>query len=100
MNITEKIGLPALLEQCAEECNELAHACLKYSRILREENPTPISDDPEKVEKVKANICEEAADISACVTEMIEGAKLFSYEAFDSFAITKTERWNNRILNK
>lgn len=40
-NIVDRIGLPALLEQTAEECTELAHACLKEARRLRGENPTP-----------------------------------------------------------
>lgn len=39
--ILNRIGLPALLEQTAEECSELAQACLKYARLLRQENPTP-----------------------------------------------------------
>ena len=39
--IVDRIGLPALLEQTAEECTELAHACLKEARRLRGENPTP-----------------------------------------------------------
>ena len=34
--IIERIGKPALLEQTAEECAELAHACLKEARRLRE----------------------------------------------------------------
>lgn len=40
-NIVERIGIPAVLETCAEECNELAKACLKLSRKLRNEQPTP-----------------------------------------------------------
>lgn len=32
--ILNRIGLPALLEQTAEECSELAQACLKYARLL------------------------------------------------------------------
>lgn len=33
--IVDRIGKPALLEQTAEECTELAHACLKEARRLR-----------------------------------------------------------------
>lgn len=34
MEIIKEIGTPAMLEQCAEECSELAHACLKMSRRI------------------------------------------------------------------
>ena len=33
--IVDRIGKPAMLEQTAEECAELAHACLKEARRLR-----------------------------------------------------------------
>ena len=39
--IVDRIGKPAMLEQTAEECAELAHACLKEARRLLGENPTP-----------------------------------------------------------
>ena len=39
--IREAIGDPALYEGLAEEAVELAHAALKFARILRGENPTP-----------------------------------------------------------
>ena len=52
MDITSEIGTPAVLEQTAEECVELAeaitsllrlaHACQKEARRLRGENPTQI----------------------------------------------------------
>ena len=41
MDVIEVIGLPAVLEQTAEECAELNHACLKMARKLRGENYTP-----------------------------------------------------------
>lgn len=41
MNLVNEIGVPAMLEQCAEECTELAQACLKLARKIRNENPTP-----------------------------------------------------------
>lgn len=36
--LANKIGVPATLELMAEESVELAHACLKYARYLRDEN--------------------------------------------------------------
>ena len=40
-DIVDYIGLPALLEQLAEECGELTQAALKLARLRRGENPTP-----------------------------------------------------------
>lgn len=37
--IAEQIGLPAAVENIAEEATELAKAALKYARFLRGENP-------------------------------------------------------------
>ena len=42
--ILEHVGEAAVLEQTAEECAELAHACLKMARKLRGENPTPVAE--------------------------------------------------------
>lgn len=39
----EKIGEPAMLEQLAEECMELGKAALKKARVIRGENPTPVT---------------------------------------------------------
>lgn len=51
-------SLPATYEQLAEECNELAKAALKYARILRGENPTPVT----RTEAMEA-ISEEWSDV-------------------------------------
>ena len=63
--IIEYIGRPAMLEQTAEECAELAHACLKLARILRGENPTPAD-----FETVTNNLTEEWTDLTICATEL------------------------------
>ena len=39
--VIRSLGEPALLEQLAEECSELAQAALKLARLERGENPTP-----------------------------------------------------------
>ena len=44
MKIIEEIGEAAMLEQLAEECTELAKAALKMARIIRKENPTPVTE--------------------------------------------------------
>lgn len=63
--LVDAIGKPALLEQTAEECTELAQACLKYARYLRAEN---------KVHRpfvnIQANFNEEIADVSVCIDEL------------------------------
>lgn len=58
MNVLETIGLPAALEQLAEECCELGQAALKLARLIRGENPTPaLADD------VARNLAEEVEDV-------------------------------------
>ena len=89
--IVDKIGMPALLEQAAEECVELAHACLKLARIKRGENPTPVDGD-----EVVNDICEEASDVMVCINKLVESG-LLSYEAIDSVAMTKEARWKERL---
>ena len=61
----EKIGEPAMLEQMAEECAELAKALLKLSRIIRGENPTPVTE-----KEAWENIVEEYADVELCAYEL------------------------------
>lgn len=52
---------PAMLESLAEECTELAQAALKTARLIRGENPTPITQ-----EEAKANLREEFTDVISC----------------------------------
>jgi len=42
--IRENTPDAALYEQLAEEAVELAHAALKYARVLRKESPTPVTE--------------------------------------------------------
>ena len=50
-----------MLESLAEECTELAQAALKTARLIRGENPTPITQ-----EEAKANLREEFTDVISC----------------------------------
>ena len=61
----EKIGEPAMLELLAEECSELAQACLKKARKLRGENPTPKS-----MAECDRNIVDEFSDVIQCAREL------------------------------
>lgn len=110
--IVDRIGLPALLEQTAEECVELsealtdeivrllvcldankacaglAHACLKEARRLRGENPTP-KTTPE----CWLAISEELTDLQICI-EMLEAA---GYHGDPAIADVKRQRMVQRL---
>lgn len=86
--IVDRIGLPALLEQTAEECAELAHACLKEARRLRGENPTPRTE-----EECKAAIMEEMADVALCL-DMLDDS---DYTLDPIIAKAKLDRWRQRL---
>lgn len=82
MNILQEIGEPAVLEQLAEECTELAQAALKLARILREENPTPVSR-----KEARARLVDEKQDVMNCL--YVHGNVGLNYE--------KLKRWEDRI---
>jgi len=65
--IIKAIGEPAILEQLAEECAELAQAALKLSRAMRGENPTPVGSD-----EARYALVEEMADVQLCIDMMIQ----------------------------
>lgn len=80
-----KVPVPALYEQLAEECVELAHAALKIARAMRDENYTPVS----------------IADGMTMVNEEFTDLKLVA----DVLGLTvdraimqdKMKRWNKRL---
>lgn len=61
----DHIGEPAMYEQMAEECTELAKAALKMARIIRNENPTPVTES-----EAYKNIIEEYTDVQTCAREL------------------------------
>lgn len=63
--IVDYIGYPAMLEQLAEECAELGKAALKLARIVRKENPTPVTK-----EEALENLREEYTDVVQCAREL------------------------------
>ena len=89
--LIEKIGTPAMLEQTAEECVELAHACLKMARYLRNENKchTPLNE-------LHSNLSEEIADVYICLGELLD-ADLISHESVDSNITYKRSRMIKRL---
>lgn len=60
-----RMGEAAMYEQLAEECCELAQAALKCARIIREDNPTPITMD-----EARDNLDEEFNDVMVCAYEL------------------------------
>lgn len=90
--IVEKIGMPALLEQCAEEASELTHACLKLARKMREENPTPKTD-----EECVAAFIEEVADVQLCIKTIIESELVCSEDDILFIKVNKLRRWKERL---
>lgn len=90
-NISEIIGNPALLEQLAEECNELSQASLKLSRKLRDENPTP-----KTVGEILENLQEEIADVQLCLSELNK-AGFFDLNEMTQMAQYKLSRWYMRL---
>ena len=89
--IGDIIGISALLEQTAEECNELAKVCLKLSRKCRNENPTPLTFD-----EIMDNLNEEIADISLCIEELRQ-ANVIDPQTIESIYATKEKRWYERL---
>ena len=84
----EKIGDPAAFEMLAEECTELAHAALKVARILRGENPTPVTFD-----QGMKNMVEEVSDVILCLRDLdIEADMEIMNEKINRFY----RRWRER----
>ena len=91
MSIEECIGKPALLEQLAEECTELAQASLKYARVLRGENPTPVSAGDARMELI-----EEMADVLLCIDVASESCGICD-AGINLHKTRKKQRWEARI---
>ena len=91
MNFINAIGEPAMLEQLAEECIELAHACLKLARVERGESPTPVTLD-----EARRKVVEEMADMSV-PQAAIWDTDWFDVLMFDEVVRTKTARFEERL---
>ena len=87
-NIVYRIGLPALLEQTAEECAELSHACLKEARRLRGENPTPCT-----AEECYSKIVAEEADVQNCMRRLVEAGYMWARGDVEG----NLDRWRQRL---
>lgn len=90
-DVVDKIGIPAALEQLAEECAELQHAALKMARKMRGENPTPAP-----LELISANFNEEIADVMVCIDALIQ-ADVADNEEIAKWMEKKDKRWAERV---
>lgn len=91
--LIEKIGTPAMLEQTAEECTELAQACLKLARKYRHENPTLKTE-----EELYNNFYEELADVTICIEEWTEHF-VFAEENINNWRRIKKAKIGERFKN-
>jgi len=76
--VRKRMPRAALFELLAEECAELGHSCLKAARILRRENPTPMSlyDALQSVVEEYADVVLTADVLDLAADEEIMGVKL------------------------
>ena len=89
MSIVQRIGEAAALEQLAEECAELSHAALKLARVIRQENPTPVTR-----EDAYAALHEEGNDVLLCL-KVLAGDNCFRYDMRAQQG--KAARWLQRL---
>ena len=92
--LTEVIGRTAMLEQTAEECIELAHACLKLARHERGENKVHKSLD-----EMNDNLCEEMADVVICFNELMD-SNIISSDCLNLKINEKIDRMERRLSGK
>lgn len=90
--VIEAIGLPAVLEQCAEELAELTQASLKMARKLRGENPTPVTHT-----QAAAHLHEELGDVRLCLKVLDVAVAGYNTTAVEA---EKLRRWLDRITQE
>lgn len=86
------IGEPALLEQLAEECSELAQAALKLARQERGENPTPKIFTETHIGCLK-DLIEGMSDVEMCIS-VIDTSRALDIRFFSA---EKEKRWAQNI---
>lgn len=85
MKEPKDLSAASLYEHLSEEATELAHACLKYARALRGENPAAFD-----VGKVYNNIEEELSDV-------YNVAAVLNRHPSEEIRKEKMERWIERL---
>lgn len=87
--VAAHIGSAALLEQLVEESAELCHAAAKYARIVRGDNPTPVT-----LMEAHGMLCEEMADV-LLVAQVLKAQGVDFGSA--SLGEVKLQRWMQRL---
>lgn len=91
--LSERIGIPALLDMVAEEAVELSHAAIKLSRYYRDENPVVGHSFPD----LKMNLNEEIADMYVVLREAMKEKELTDYDVVSKVIDEKRKRMNKRL---
>lgn len=91
--LVDKIGVPALLELMAEEATELAFACLKLSRYMRDENPVVGRDGAD----LYSALDEEVADVYVTLREVRKANDLVNNDKVAEIIDQKRKRMNKRL---
>ncbi len=91
--LSDTIGVPATLELLAEECLELGHACMKYSRKLRGENPVGGKGEDEMIFAIH----EELADVCVTMREVRKIGELINNEQVNRIIDAKRRRMAKRL---
>ena len=90
-NIADFLSEESLLEQLIEESGELIQSASKRLRILRGENPTPVTE-----EKNYSNLVEELADITT-VAQVYEAKRDITSLEITEAESDKLKRWATRL---
>lgn len=86
--LLDHVSQAVLYEQLAEEALELSLAAFKIARIIRDENPTPVT-----MECAVDNLVEEYSDVCNI-------SDLLNLKPNDNLRKSKLIRWNMRLLKK
>lgn len=89
--VVSVIGEPAIFELLAEECSELAHSSLKMARVIRGENPTPMT-----ASLAADRWLEEMADVYVTL-KIAEGTSVYNDSMVKSIMEIKEKRMNDRL---
>lgn len=80
-----------ILAQMAEEAAELAQACLKLRRAIRQDNPTPVPEG-----NAINDLAEEWADVTLCMS-LLSIKYSPDAEQVNKFMTYKARRWADRL---
>lgn len=87
--IREKMDLPDIYEQLAEEAAELSQAANKMARVLRGTNPTPVTKG-----EAQKDLVEEYTDVVLVANDILGMETDWLTENF------KLQRWAKRLREK